>query len=367
MIFTFLIIIAFFSFKYFAVPDEIIRKSIQETSISINLSDRNLRNVKVTPLFIAINKQKNLQHLNLCGNFITNQSMEILCNALPSLESLKSLNLSLNHLTAEGLKYFSNIFEQSTGNDVLQHLTALDLSYNQFGDESLCYLAILSRYLKLEKLILIDVGFTSNIYKSYYNENIELCLDYMRHFDISNNELNKDDIIKILSNLNGKYIEYLNVSNNRINEEGLTWELVRHLDGINSCSNLKEIHLARCRLTDSEVYELLRLFLSSKCLNYLNLSYNARLTSLSLKRIIEQSDLLKSVSLIGCNDILKGFNNLEDEISLHPCNKLQKLILSPDVYIFNEECDMLISKFKKICFDNCYVRKSKNVLNIKLK
>lgn len=345
-------------------PEEAIAKSLGAVSISVDLSHKNLRAPKVLPLFVAMKKQKTLQTLNLCGNFITNRSMETLSNSLASLENLVSLNLSLNHLTSEGLKHFAAAFEEST--NVLQHLNELDLSHNELGDESLRHLSVITRFLKLEKLRLVDVGFTRDLFKNCYNESIELCLDYVKEFDISYNQLSKSDVVKLLLNLNARIVESLDVSSNRVEEEGLTWEIVRHLEGQDSCRNLRKIGLSRCLVTDSEVYELLRLFLNSKSVDLVNLSYNAHLTSISLRRILEHSDLVKTVNLIGCSAILAGFNASEDSFILHPESKLQKLILTPDVFSFNEECDILVRTFRRPCYSNCLVNKSSHCLEIEL-
>lgn len=235
--------------------DERITITLQMASRTVDLSDKNLRN-RLLPLLTALQRYKNLIHLNLSGNYMKDQSTEPLCNALITLENLVTLNLSLNHLTCESLKRLSTIIEEQSS---LRYLTHLDFSYNELGDESLSHLGIMTRYLKLEVLILIDVGFTSNIFKIQNNSNVELCLDYLKRFDLSENALDKDDIIKMLQFVKARNLEYLNVSNNKLTSEGLAWEIVNYFEGSDSiCTNLEELNLSRCLITDPEVYELLR-------------------------------------------------------------------------------------------------------------
>lgn len=221
---------------------------------AIHLKDKNLRK-SIRPLLTALNRSHNtLQTLNLSGNFITDDCIDLMCKSFPSLENLKSLDLSLNHLTAEGIKNLSTAFQQNP----LHHLTELNLSHNELGNESLSNLSLITRYLNLETLKLIDVGFTADIFNEQFdNARVELCLDYVKHLDISYNELNKDDVIKFVRCVSPKNLEYLNVGNNKVTEEGFLWELVKLLDS-NNCPCLKNIDLSRCMISDYELYELLR-------------------------------------------------------------------------------------------------------------
>lgn len=232
--------------------DPLITEALQQSS-TINLQDKNLRQ-KLRPLLTSLNRSQNsLQILNISGNFVTDNCIELICNSLTSLENLKSLDLSLNHLTVESAKNLSTALQQTT----LQHLTELNLSHNNLGDESLTHLSMMTRYLNLKILKLVDVGFTSDIFANRFNSNVELCLEYVNHFDISHNELNKDDLLRFLQCLRSKNLEYLNVGNNKVTQEGFLWEFVQLFDR-DTFPQLKELNISRCMISDFELYELLR-------------------------------------------------------------------------------------------------------------
>lgn len=96
----------------------------------------------------------------------------------------------------------------------------------------------------------------------------------------------------------------------------------------------------------------------------LNLSYNQRITALSLRRIIENSNLISSINLVGCYNLLK---DAKLDCNLHEENKLKEVFLSTDTYTYANECNMLINKFKRMYFNNCNVNKTDNMLEIKIK
>lgn len=209
------------------------------------------------PLCKAINRQNNLYEINFAGNLMTDECMLMLCSSLTSISSLSKLNLSLNHFSAESLKYLADTFRNSDA-VILEHLAYLDLSYNPLCDDCLPYLAIITRYLKLKVLNLADVCFTKDILTCFNNKNVDLYLEHIESLDISYNDLDIDEITKFVSWLNPSNLKMLNLSNNAVSQEGVLTALVEILQKNGEIKiNLKELQLSKCHITDYEVYNLL--------------------------------------------------------------------------------------------------------------
>ncbi|KAF2902906.1 hypothetical protein ILUMI_03283 [Ignelater luminosus] len=132
-------------------PNKGIIKLLPETSTSLNISEMGLRNRDMVPICKIINRQINLHHIDFSGNTMFNESFQLLCSSLISLDNLAVLNLSLTHLTSNNFEILAETFTQSS-KTILKNLISLDLSYNPLGDESLKYLAIITRYLNLQTL-----------------------------------------------------------------------------------------------------------------------------------------------------------------------------------------------------------------------
>lgn len=211
------------------------------------------------PFCKALNRQTNLHHLDLSGNFMSNECMELLCLSFASLENLTTLNLSMNLITSDSLHHLANIFSNHPDKSVMENLNYLDLSFNPLGNESLRHLSIITRHLNLRVLKLVDVDFTSEIFEDFSNRNVELYMDYLEELDISENRMDKDDILKFILWTRPANLHTLNVSNNSVTENGLLVEIVRIFEA-NSTQfwKLKYLNFSRCKITDVEVYELLR-------------------------------------------------------------------------------------------------------------
>lgn len=248
----------FFINYFFVEHNENIVKILNASSTSLSLANLGLKSPILAPVCKAINRQNNLHSLDLSGNLMQNDSIHLLCLSLPSLNNLCLLNLSSNTLSYNNLELLADMFTRSS-NTILENLINLDLSYNPLRDESFKSLAIITRYLKLQVLTLIDVNFTSNIFNIVSNGNIELCLDYIVNLNISYNSLNKQEISTFMSWLNPQNVQVLNVSDNLNLEAGLTKEVINWLQTGNEGLKLQTLNLSRCEVTDLEVYELLRL------------------------------------------------------------------------------------------------------------
>lgn len=159
---------------------------------------------------------------------------------------------------------------------------------------------------------------------------LSLRLGDLEEFDISHNSFTKCEITSFLSWLNPERIKRLNISNMSAADEGFITELDRFLQRCQANSlNLCELNLARCSVSDTEVYELLQYViiligtqvlplsvpyvisrtLIQKCPEFevINLSYNPLLSAISLRRLL-QCTSIKRLHLYGCESITKYFN-----------------------------------------------------------
>lgn len=209
---------------------------------------------QIIPLFRSLNRENNLQSIDLTGSNLLNDGVQHLCSCLPSLNQLKSLNLSLNNINSEGVRYLSNIFV-NTQKPVLENLINLNLSNNLLDNDSLNYLSIILKNVKLRSLILSGCNFNDNIFDA--NIYTDLNLENLEVFDVSYNELNKKSICKFISYLNFKHINTINLSNNLVSESGILKDISFNLQ--NSTSNLKSLDLSRCKVNDAEIWDFLRL------------------------------------------------------------------------------------------------------------
>ncbi|KAK4876754.1 hypothetical protein RN001_009260 [Aquatica leii] len=338
-------------------PSKEVLKVLEATFSTLNLTDLNLRTKSIAPLCKVINRQINLSSLNLSGNFIHDSCVQFLCSSLPLLENLIELNLSLNQLTSDSLQYLSQMFEQSS-KPILSNLINLDLSHNPLGNKSLPYLAVITRNLKLKTLTLVDVDFTTGLEVS-----TDLCLDQVINLDISYNKLSNDGILIFLSRLQPQVIESLNVSNNTGTCEGLLEDLVQlfRIDTERKYA-LKSLNVSRTHATDSEVFLLLSIIGDTYQFKSLNLNYNDGITSVSLRRLVQIYPTFECLSVIGCENIFKYFNDCTD--STWSCVRLRGLEFSCDFDKYSVEKNCMIGVWKKVHEHKAVVTEMQNFVKL---
>lgn len=323
-----------------------ISKILQESTTVVNLSNLFSRD-KIAPLCKAINRQNNLQHLDISGNYMGDESLQLLAQSLASLDNLSHLNLSNNNLGVNGIKHLADALD-STPN-IVPNLTTLILSHNPLGNMSLKELVRVTEHTKLTRLDLVDIRISANLYNYYKPPPLKL--DHVEHFNISYNFLDTPQLVKIISSLNMKIVTYLNVGSNAIKEEGFVSELVTKMSDVDQNLPIKHLNLCRVNITDAEVYELIRCLIKTDFMDTLDLSYNENLTAISLRRLLQHSSLYRSLNLIGCVKILEYFEDCTDSlwnILEDTGKKLENLKLSVDYLDNVKTCDVLIEMWKNM-------------------
>ncbi|KAK5642065.1 hypothetical protein RI129_008232 [Pyrocoelia pectoralis] len=341
-------------------PPSDLKKILETVSISLDLSNLYLGDKKISPLFKVINRQQNLHSLNLSGNFIHDNCFQLLCASLPTLENLSDLNLSLNQLTCVSLQYLTEVFTQ-TPTPVLTNVTKLDLSHNPLGNESLHFLSVITRYLKLKTLNLVDVDFTDTI----FNSRVDLNLQFLSNFDISYNQLGNNEIATFLSWLKPRNIELLNVSDCTEVTEGLVKIVTNWMQASGDAKlPLKVLNLSRTCATDCEIFELLRCITLATHFLSLDLGYNTDLTTTSLRRVLESCPTISYLNCTGCDNIVNHLEWCTEEFWNGV--RLKNLKLSGDFKKYSDAKDSLINIWKSIHKDRVQVQQLQNFLHFSL-
>ncbi|KAF5303928.1 hypothetical protein FQA39_LY01713 [Lamprigera yunnana] len=317
----------------------------------------------VLPLCKVINRQINLTCLILSGNFMRDSCFQVLCTSLSLLENLTELNVSLNQLTFNSVRYLMDVLNHSS-EQILPNLIKLNLSHNPLGNKCLNYLATVTRYLKLKTLVLADVDFTNEIFSNSHTDT-NLVLDFVTDFDISFNQLSNKEIVTFLSWLQPKNIEALNISNNMHVSEGLIKDLINWLQVMPVPQlNLRSLYLSRTQATNTEVFELLMLLSFTNTLDVLDLSYNPNLTAVSLRRLMQSSQSLEFLNLIGCNQIFQYFIECTD--STWSQIQFKQIQLSCNFNEYFTEKSRFVDIWRRVCKNKAGVKEVPHFIKLSI-
>uniref|UniRef100_A0A6P7G8T4 Tonsoku-like protein n=1 Tax=Diabrotica virgifera virgifera TaxID=50390 RepID=A0A6P7G8T4_DIAVI len=199
------------------------------------------------------------------------------------------------------------------------------------------------RHLKLEHLNIANVSFSSGIFQDLHNRNLRLNLQDVKYLNISDNQLSCRDVENIISWTVANNLVDLNLSRNTLKNTTLG-HYNEDFDKDDKFNSLHSLNLSRCKLTDNDLYHVLRLC-SNKSIVKLDVSYNIDLTAVTLRRILELP-VLEEINLIGCDNILKYFSEFYEEVTESCRRKCLKLTV--DFNMYSSEVDSLIENFKKL-------------------
>ncbi|XP_072384956.1 tonsoku-like protein [Diabrotica undecimpunctata] len=322
--------------------DDKLTRILEEFSVNLNLQNLGFMSNTLSPLCKALNHQTTLLDLNLSGNFLDVHCMVVLCSSLPSLVNLTSLNLKCTGLSSSHLTEMVNMFSVAS-NRILEKLKRLDLSHNYLRNKCGEHLVEILRHLKLEHLNLANVAFSSGIFQDLHNRNLKLNLQDVKYLNISDNQLSSREVENIISWTVENNLIDLNLSRNTLKNTTLG-HYSEDFDRDNKFNSLHSLNLSRCKLTDNDLYHILRLCPSKSIMN-IDVSYNIDLTAVTLRRILELP-VLEEINLIGCDNILKYFSEFYEEVRESCRRKCVKLTV--DFNLYAREIDSLIENFKKL-------------------
>lgn len=225
------------------------------TTTRLIIDDIMIKREQYEPLFRTLKHQVDLRYLVFLYTTLLPDAFKQLCLCLPHLLQLKYLNFTMNNLTNESLKCFSDTFV-TANKPILEKLTDLDLSHNLLNNDCLSTLSTILRYLRLKSLNIGGNCFTANIFDC--GSTIEFNFECLETLDLSENHFNQIDITYFIKQLNFNIVTSFNCShNNVVGDNQIILEIVKGIQQASGCK-LKTLDLARCHVTDSDVWELLR-------------------------------------------------------------------------------------------------------------
>jgi NF-kappa-B inhibitor-like protein 2 len=234
-------------------PCDRVCQMLQQLTVNLNLCNCGLRGATLAPLCKVLNRQTNLLELDLSGNFLTNECVQLLGASLASLENLHKLRLNCTGLLAEHVQTLVNSLSPDTSHKV----TDVDLSDNLLGDQSLEGLALLTRRFQLKKFNLSGNRLGKNLFA---HRELTLNLDQVEEFDLSDNDLSNDALVRIVSWLRPSRLRSLDVSRNCASC-GFLREMVSSWSRV---EQLKVLKLSRCHVNDGDLFDLLRLVVGAR-------------------------------------------------------------------------------------------------------
>lgn len=261
---------------------------IQATQ-ELKITDQSLNKLTSEPIFKSLQHQPNLESVDLSNNFLEDEILKLLATILPSLPRLKNLNLAGNHITRDGVTNLAAVPA-----DQFPDLESLDLSFNPLANQSIPSLnVLLTKSTNLKKLALCATNMTdipdppSESFK--YSQITDI--------DVSFNQIKLLNFNRLLKKLNSCRIVSLNLSFS-CTDRGVMESIVAFLNA-GTCEKLRDLNLSGLDLEDGDIWILLQALERSKNLNSLKLMENRRLTSTTLKLLMERLSV-KQLELDGC-------------------------------------------------------------------
>lgn len=284
---------------------------INHSAIHIDLSNQNLNPTTAQPILKALQHQSCLLELNLSSNFIQNDGIKFLSQALVTLKQLQLLDISGNMLTESGLEHLCNALVKSQ-NPV--EIMRLSLSFNPIKSNSLKFISNLCQGKGINELSLRSCELTD---ASRLDQ-----LSTVKSLDISYNHFTGDGFKAFLRKINPGVIETLNLE--RCSSEAGLGDSISQFISSGCFASVKEINLAGLNLSENEILGILRTAEKCEQLQSLDLSYQKHLTCLSLKYLLFslESRCLVRVKLIGCKNLqstssMFNFSNIDGHRHCH--------------------------------------------------
>lgn len=267
-------------------------------------------------MFKSLHFQSNLTTLDLSNCFLQDDGTKHLSQALPTLTQLSTLNLTGNLITSIGVKYLNSVFDERSEN-ILAELSSLNLSFNPLSNQSLSPLSKFCFHSKqLKSLNLCSTDFTDF-------ENIDLNFSALHDIDLSHNKLSLRSMAKAIGRLNSCQLTKINLSfcfnsiesrestDVNSNDFDVVGALAQMLSS-GSCTNLVEIHLDGCYLSDTDCWRLIQPLSRAKSLQIVSLRENISLTKVTWKFLLENIHS-KYMHVEGCSSLIADLNDADIE------------------------------------------------------
>ncbi|XP_059178063.1 tonsoku-like protein [Physella acuta] len=282
-------------------PNKTVLAALKQSDSSghLSLNDLGLSFSFLQPVFQALDGQKTLTELCLNGNRLGDAGVETLMKLVSGLPVLQTLMLGGCGLSVAGVQTMACKLKAE---QCLQSLVTLNLSHNCLGDVSEPLSAIIRCLPELRALNLSSCNLSARLFTSSFCEALHGCR--MGNINLSENEIKMEGITALFNSLHPDCLQSLDLSHTRSSCEG---DLSKLLEDFvtNEFSCLKELSLAGCQLSPSEVTFLNRLPAMCKSLCSLSLSQNTNVNNTSVQKLLYLSAgdgaCLEELTLRGCS------------------------------------------------------------------
>ena len=234
-----------------------------------------------------------LEHINICGNNITNRIADVVAAVISKNKRLQHLDFSNCQMSNNGL---TKILKSISS---LNYLTYLDISFNMFSVNYIEEVIKMNRelaYVNLSNCILntcvfdIKEGLPQrlrylNLSKNFLKNKMVSTLQAiissnvnLQHVDVSNCIMTKRGIAEIISSLKTIiYLKYINVSQCHISYS--VGEVL--VAAISFNEQLEHLNFSNCQLHKTSIVKILCILSQRSILKYLNLESNLLQSSTS--------------------------------------------------------------------------------------
>lgn len=334
----------------FPEPLECIQSTLEllQATQELSITDQSLDKLTSEPIFKSLQHQSNLESIDLSNNFLEDDTLKLFANILPTLPRLKHLNLSGNYITRDGITNLARV-------DQFPNLESLDLSYNPLTNQSIPSLnLLLSKAKNLKKLSLCATDITD--IPDPANDSFRY--SQITDIDFSFNPIELTNLNRLLMKLNSCRIESLNLSFS-CTDRGLMESIVAFLNA-GTCEKLRDLNLSGLDLEDGDIWILLQALERTTSLNTVKLIENRRLTSMSMKLLMERLGV-KQLELDGC---WKLYSKIGDNVYVNGQCSIENIRLTVDPASRTNDLEWISEIWRRMFGDRANIRVRHNCVTL---
>lgn len=322
---------------------------IQSTQ-ELKITDQSLDKLTSEPIFKSLQHQSNLESIDLSNNFLEDEVLKLLATILPSLPRLKNLNLAGNHITRDGVTHLASVSANQ-----FPDLESLDLGFNPLTNQSIPSLnTFLTKTKNLKRLSLCATNITD--VPDPPNETFKY--SQITDIDVSFNRIKLPNFNRLLTKLNSCRIVSLNLAFS-CTDRGVMDAIVAFFNA-GTCEKLRDVNLSGLDLDDADIWMLMQALERTKNLNSLRLMENRRLTSTTLKLLMERLSV-KELELDGC---WKLYSKIGDNVYVSGQSTIGSIRLTVDPVTRTLDLEWISEIWRRMFGDRANVRVRHNCVTL---
>lgn len=189
----------------------------------------------------------------ISDNNIGDAGVKYLTECMCTMKQLTHLDLTRNNITDEGTKYLLNMFER-TNRPACTTLEELDISANPISDNGFRNIAKITQYIRLKTLKLNYCSITENA----INDSIKSSMNFdcLESIDLSNNDVKQGVVSCIVTSLNPNVLVDLELDNVGV-EANIVGCIASFLDSAKDLK-IRRFALSNCKLVDGLFMRIFR-------------------------------------------------------------------------------------------------------------